>query len=35
MPELQKLEMKWLKKQEKTADAKRATAAGPKIKETR
>jgi hypothetical protein len=32
MPELQKLETKWLKKQEKTADAKLAT--GPKIKET-
>jgi hypothetical protein len=35
MPELQKLEKKWLKKQEKTADAKRATAADRKIKETR
>ena len=35
MPELHKLEKKWLKKQEETTDAKRATAAGQKIKKTR
>jgi hypothetical protein len=35
MPELQNLETKWLKKQAETAGAKCATAARPKIKETR
>jgi hypothetical protein len=35
MPELQKLEKKWLKKQKETTDAKRATATRPKIKKTR